>query len=421
MEIHRQSLESLKHCLNPRYLTLEDKIFGDQLRFFRLQTLDLKTGKPLTQQRLGELLQEEIGIRYSGAAISDWERGKSEINANDRPLLTSLIKILNHHEGIKTLSDANTLLEAGNYRALNTAEKSKLFPEEAGIGNQQILSKEHLQNFGSIFSSIFFNTSMEFPKKLAEAKIGPLPIWPRVVVATINTVASQLTIFHVIRFLVWLWIWLITYLMISPSLQWPFASQEKAFQVMRLYMAGTITLPIFIGAMTGIKNNVFWQEQKNITQWTLRLFIYQGASIGFHIGYFLIFAFSLAQYYFQTKPAIWIEAAKMILPLFIGYTSAHLIPHNLWRAYGRLQLKDGGIFFIFIILGPLWAWFFLEFYETLITQKLGALLVLLSATLLVGAMAIQYQRKRNTIIPVLWIIIFYGLIFICQIASLLFQ
>jgi hypothetical protein len=80
-------------------------------------------------------------------------------------------------------------------------------------------------------------------------------------------------------------------------------------------------------------------------------------------------------------------------------------------------LDYGGIFFIFIILGPLWAWFFLEFYETLITQKLGAILILLSATILAGAMAIQYRRKGNTIIPVLWVILFYGLIFICQIVS----
>ncbi len=396
---------------------MENKKFGNQLLFFRQQTLNPKTYKPLTQQQLGELLQEEIDIRYSGAAVSDWERNQSKINADDRYLLTSLIKILKRHGGIKTLQDANLLLEAGNYRALNADEKNGIFSEEIGNGSQQTLPKEHSQNPGSPFSNIFFNSPVKFQKILAEAGEGPPPVWPRVVVAVINKTTSQWTIFHILRFLAWLWIWLIAYLMTIPSLQWPFDSQENAYQAMRLYVAGSILVPLLLSAMIGIKNNTYWQEQEITAHHTLRLFIYQGASVGFHLGYFLIFAFSLTQYYFQAQLAIWVEAVKMLIPLFIGYAGAHLVPYNLWRAYGRLNLKDGGIFFIFIILGPLWAWFFLEFYETLITQKLGAILILISATILASAMAIQYRQKGNTIIPILWVILFYGLIFICQIVS----
>ncbi|MBI3152056.1 MAG: hypothetical protein HYZ21_07990 [Chloroflexi bacterium] len=369
----------------------------------------------MTQQQLADFLYEEIGIDYTGAAISDWEHNKSKINANDRLLLTSLIKILKHQGGIKTSTDANLLLEAGNYRDLNADEKNKLFPEEIGNSSHQSLPREYSNNPGTAFNEAFFNFPAEFQKILAEAKEGPSPAWPRVVVAVVNKITSQWTIFHFVRLLAWLWIWLITYLMISPSLQWPFDSQEGSRFLMRLYAAGSILIPLLVSAMIGVKNNPFWQDKKTSM---LRPYMIQGASVGFHLGYFVIFALSLTQYYFQIQPSIWSEIIKMLIPLSIGYAGAQLVPHNLWRAYGRLHLKDGGIFFIFIILGPLWAWFFLEFYEILITQKLGVILVLLSASMIAGAMAIQYRRKGNTNIPLLWVILFYGLILICQVISL---
>jgi hypothetical protein len=45
--------------------------FGKQLRFFRNQSEDPKTGKHLTQEFLASSLYEEMGIQYTGAAVSD--------------------------------------------------------------------------------------------------------------------------------------------------------------------------------------------------------------------------------------------------------------------------------------------------------------------------------------------------------------
>jgi hypothetical protein len=97
--------------------------FGQQLRKFRQQCYDAESrqGK-LTQQRLGELLQREVGIHYSGAAVSDWERGESKISVEDRKILIGLVKVLRSFGGIQSHADANELLEAGNYRALNQEE-----------------------------------------------------------------------------------------------------------------------------------------------------------------------------------------------------------------------------------------------------------------------------------------------------------
>jgi hypothetical protein len=63
---------------------------------------------------------------YSGAAVSDWERGKSKINADERLVLVTMIKVLHDHGGLQTVELANLLLEAGNYRALDEDEARKI-------------------------------------------------------------------------------------------------------------------------------------------------------------------------------------------------------------------------------------------------------------------------------------------------------
>lgn len=97
--------------------------FGVLLRRYRLHT-QTKNGKPLSQVALGERLGRAIGLDsgYSGAAVSDWERNKSQIHKDDRVILLHLIQILYQLNGIATLTDANKLLQVGNYRALSQIE-----------------------------------------------------------------------------------------------------------------------------------------------------------------------------------------------------------------------------------------------------------------------------------------------------------
>jgi len=106
--------------------------FGTLLREYRQSCVDPISSRLLSQQYLGELLGNELGgYSFSGAAVSDWERGKSKIHADDRRTLVALIGVLYKLGGIKTISEANGLLEAGNYRALNFDEIKSVFPEES--------------------------------------------------------------------------------------------------------------------------------------------------------------------------------------------------------------------------------------------------------------------------------------------------
>lgn len=103
--------------------------FGQQVRAYRKQCRDSLRGGTLTQVRLGELLGDELGnTGYSGAAVSDWERDRSKIHADDRLVLVGLVAVLHRCGGLPTLPEANQFLRAGNYRALNEQEQRRIFP-----------------------------------------------------------------------------------------------------------------------------------------------------------------------------------------------------------------------------------------------------------------------------------------------------
>lgn len=100
--------------------------FGRMFRQYRRNARDRVNGGPLSQARLADLLSEQCGIVYSRAAISDWERGKGHIHKDDRTVLVGIIQVLHNQGGLNGLEQANTLLTAGNYRALSTDEASQI-------------------------------------------------------------------------------------------------------------------------------------------------------------------------------------------------------------------------------------------------------------------------------------------------------
>jgi hypothetical protein len=104
--------------------------FGQLLRKYRRQCHDPLRGGMLTQERLGELIGVELGdAGYSGAAVSDWERDKSKIAVDDRLVPVSLIALLHGCDGLAGPAEADELLAAGHYRALNESESRRAFPD----------------------------------------------------------------------------------------------------------------------------------------------------------------------------------------------------------------------------------------------------------------------------------------------------
>jgi hypothetical protein len=314
--------------------------------------------------------------------VAYWESGESKINAEDRKVLLALIKVLYTCGGMKSSTEANRFLELGNYRSLNTKETETIFLKENVIksGNPSVP-----ENPFAIFAK-------EFKTLIAKVREGPKPLWPRLLAALMRKAADQFSIST--KTILWAWAWLISWWLIAPSLRLPITNQAETFSVMLKYGAGSLIVPLWIGLLVDTKANEYWKEQPKVNHVLLRLYTYQGAGIGFNLGYFFIFPASLARYYLQMDPSIWIEILAVTIGLILGNMGAHVVPHNLWLAYGRLKLSDGGIFFVVALIGPLWAFFFLEFSSILLTPLTGVLVMLSALSLAIIITTRQYKRKR---------------------------
>ena len=395
--------------------------FGTRLRTIRNHCTDPDfPERRLSQERFGELLGRELGMRggFSGAAVSDWERGKSKIHADNRPVLMCILIVLRKGGGIQTVAEANELLEAGNYRALNPTETEKVLLKDRSPATSPLEQKDFPGFVPQSSPKIPFLSSEALKASLLKAQEGPEPAWPRMFVTVLRSFLDQWTVLHSLKALLWFWVWLFAWGLMAPSLHWPFSSHADAVSVMRMYIGGTLAIPPIMGLLTDTKNNAFWRQHNLATAAVTRLYTHQGAFIGFHLGYFAAFVTNLLRYYLHQHSTIWFDSIAMVLPLFVGYLGARLVPYNLWRAYGRLNLADGEIFFFFVIFGPLWGFLFLEIYPYLLDPLFGAIITLLAVTTLVILMAWQYSRKNTAVIPFYWWLVIAGLILACQIAAI---
>jgi hypothetical protein len=368
--------------------------FGKLLRSFRKRSLDPDDSEHrLTQEKLGELLGWELNNDgYSGAAISDWERGVSKIHADQWQVLFSILKIVVRWGGIKTVMEANQLLEAGNFRALNFKEAQQLFPATLkDSGSEPSIPKQKVSKsfVPFLLSDLFYMSEEELHNLLVKAEEGPPPAWPRVLAAFMRKAFDHLSFYTVI----WIWLWLIAWWLVTPSWGRLFENQDAALIAIVMYAGGSLVIPLLIGLLVNTKDNDYWKQQTKADSFLVRLYTYQGAGIGFNLGYFLVFPLSLARHYLNLESAAWVAILVATLGLLLGNMSARVVPYNLWIAYGRLRFSDGAIFFVAALLGPMWGFFFLEYYSIFRSPLWGSIVILL-AFILVGITTTRQSSQK---------------------------
>jgi hypothetical protein len=369
--------------------------FGETLRTFRERTLDpVGHMRPLSQARLGVLMGHVMGDKgVRGATVSHWERGETKISAEDRKILITLVKVLHQYDGVKTPEDANQLLEAGNFRALNKHETHEIFGELPIAANAEThaLDQESSKSFASFLREQFFSS---WNALLEETRKGPHPSWPRVMAALMRKTSDLISFSP--KTVLWIGVWWLAWWLMAPSLRWPFADRASALQAVGMYVIGTLIVPLLMGMLIDTKHDEYWRAQDLAHSRLLRLYTYQGAGIGFNLGYFFVLPLVLIWYYLGLEPSRWLESLAITLGLILGNMSAHVVPHNLWLAYRRLLFKDGAIFFVVAFVGPLWGIFFLEYYSVLLKPFWGAMVILAALLLFIMIPFGQSKKKTDT-------------------------
>jgi NB-ARC domain len=101
------------------------KTFGSYLLYFRNQTKS-ENGKPLSQEKMAEAMKRYPGIIVSRDQIYKWEKDKSEMRPAERKELIAIIQVLVEYGGIKTILEANLLINAGGLKNLEDEEISQI-------------------------------------------------------------------------------------------------------------------------------------------------------------------------------------------------------------------------------------------------------------------------------------------------------
>jgi hypothetical protein len=99
---------------------MTNKAFGTLLRTFREAAKDPQSGRrPLKQVALSELLETLAGTPLSNTDISRLEMSHKKILVSERQILRGIVLTLVFCDGIKSLDEANELLNAGGYVGLD--------------------------------------------------------------------------------------------------------------------------------------------------------------------------------------------------------------------------------------------------------------------------------------------------------------
>jgi hypothetical protein len=346
--------------------------------------------------------------------VSDWELGKSQIDKDHRCVLTSLIKVLRDNGGLRTRTEANTFLLAGNYRPLDEEEIRQIFPAETAT-----VSPEPGSYLGSIFAllrEVILQPGRILRRLQPDLTSGP-SAWAGVLLGLMGRISSGWSAERVLRVIAWMVVWLLTWELTFPLLYWPFADRRQAWTASLVYAAGAIIIPTVVGALTNTKDDRFWQTQFLAKSLALRFYTHLGAFAGFHTAYMMVFAGALIGYNlgFSTLPH-WLIGIVATWPVLIAYAAARQVPFNMWCAFSRLHFKDGAVFLIFALFGPLWGSFFFNYHSWLLSPA-GIILVLLAIGTLAALITWQH-RAGNPIIPAhIWAALFGFLLVLYQISS----
>ena len=74
---------------------------------------------------------------------------------------------------------------------------------------------------------------------------------------------------------------------------------------------------------------------------------------------------------------------------------ARVVPHNLLRAYQRLTIQDGAIFFAVAFIGLFWGFFFFQYYSLFLTPVWGTLVILSALTITIIVMTRDAKKQKQ--------------------------
>lgn len=406
--------------------------FGKMLRGYRRSCTDPERGGKLTQERFLDLLSIEADIAYSHATASNWERGESAPRRDKRNIQVGIVKVLHDCGAIVSPEEANELLEAGNYRALDKEEQQWIFPDwEDGSANStgdgsateearvQQPQKSAWQAVYRAVSDTMFHPDELGHQRRPEGANGAIS-WPYVLEQLVSRPLRHVTSQKILMAVLWTAVWLLSWQLTFPLLRWPFTSQAEAWRAGAFFAAGALLAPVGVGALSyTLTTDEFWQERGSSA--TARYLTYMGAFAGFHLGYFFVLIIMVLGYYAGVTAVSWLELLLSPAPILFSFVLADQVPFHYWLAFGapmKLSAGDRAILLILILYSLLSGMAVAIVYPWLLRPEIGIPLSL-TAIGLVALTRVAEGRIGRKLVPLLFVGLFAFLFLLAQGESIL--
>lgn len=329
-------LKSFKYHL----MTMKSLItFGSLLRSFRNKCNDPLTGRRLSQERLGALIGEAVGTRYSAQAVSDWERDRSQINKDHRQVLIALVQILRDFGGIRSVDEAERFLAAGNYRGLDREELHQIFGMEKTEKAAEIRKRYWHMKFDS-----FYN-------------------WK-----------NNLTLISGLKMIVWVICWATTYLGFGPVLDFSLRGKTNLVTTAVIWSLTLWILPFVVVWCAPTKLNTPDGRQTSSTSYFSQAV---GTSLGFSLGATNVLTLALISYNLYLYP--WPKLITFLFclwPVVLGGSGGNLVNLHPSLENRRRTLHTELIFFLILLIPPLLGVGLYFLHPLLLSRVLGPLLLI---------------------------------------------
>lgn len=365
--------------------------FGELLRNYRTHTANPRTQRPLSQENMAELLN------VAPATVSYWEQNQRQIRADDRRLLLLLIQILAEHGGIRTMAEANALLNAGQYRALSAEESAEWLSKLPGDEpRQHSVTSWRLVLPSSFFSMLF---GRDWPED--ESRLAAL------VLHLLGRPADYLTAEGTLRMAGILLLWLSAAVAWSALLSWPYPSSADELRACVIWGSASVILPLLLGFISRADRQAELVERSG-SRFAVIIHRIIGAVVGYQVGAAIVLLVTLLLSYLALWPlARWVVVSLAAIPLLISYASARQMPYSYFHAFRQsqgdraaLRLNESDVFVgvVFMALGPALA-AFLYFFGQWLRQPIFGAATLSAAAGMIAALEIISRRTGHKVVP----------------------
>jgi hypothetical protein len=369
------------------------KQFGALLKRYRQQTHDPETGGFLTQDRLAELADGG----FSGAMIGHWETGRRLIRHEDRPTLRRLIEVLHTYGGLRTLVEANDLLETGLYSRLTTEEIGDINPDWLVAEAEPHVPRPVLESPVMVILSPraiyeWFEAIFHWSKADEHARSS----WAGMFIWSLAAITERMTAHGWFSFLSALILWLVATWLVAPILRWPLVTMATRLQASILFAVASVVIPLLVALVSDSDapaGQVKETSQQKRTHFLLKV---TGATVGHNTVAIILLFLVLGLFYIGYSPSLWVWRMAVLGPLLMAYVGARRIPADRYKMYaGTLQLHPADPLFlaVFLLVGIGVATLVYFGYDVLSNKAAGISLLIVSA-----GMAL-WQRQQQRPIP----------------------